>query len=182
MRIFRRAGLGGETRILYDTAIALAAALWFLFATVGVASTSDEQRLRLDVARATAAIASCFAYAADELPPDDSGLPFASAIVTISLSRGNSIKLALPGNYRRRLEAGNCTICSRRCHFVFEIRKGFDDQIAELQQGADLILQFLKRFGLIGVVMKVVDEIIEVIVWSMGWGSGHNIHPRLQCT
>lgn len=86
-----------------------------------------------------------------------------------------------PGNYRRWLQSGNCTICARRCHLVFEIRKGFDNQIAELQQGADLILQFLERFGLIGMVMKVLDEVIEVIVRSEGWRSGHNIHPRLQC-
>jgi hypothetical protein len=30
----------------------------------------------------------------------------------------------------------------------------------------------------VGVMM---DEIIEVIVWSMGWCSRHNIHASLQC-
>lgn len=89
-----------------------------------------------------------------------------------------------PGNYRGWLQTGNCTICAWRWHLVFEIRKGFDNQITKLQQGANLILKFLQRFCLIGVVEVVMMEmIVDVIIWSMGWCSRmiQNIHPRFQC-
>lgn len=60
VRFFWGTGLGGETGILYDTAIAFAATLWFLFATVWIASAADEQRRRLNVS-GSAAIASFLA-------------------------------------------------------------------------------------------------------------------------
>lgn len=115
MSFLWRACLGRKARILYDTAISFSSTLWFFFTTMRVTSTSYKQWSRLNVATNDNSITIASIFTCQFSSHSDSRFPFSSR------------------NYRWWLQSSNCTICARRWHFMFEIREGFDNQIAKFQ-------------------------------------------------